>query len=79
MYQKMERTPMLMDQQNNIISSKRTSRSNTIPNFKGYHSAIVMKTTKYSHKNKHGEQWNQIVNPDINPHMYGCLIFYEDP
>ena len=76
-YQKKERTPTLMDQEKNILNSKRTSRGNTIPNFKVYHSAIVKKTTKYSHKNRHGEQWNRIVNPEINAHMYGHLIFYK--
>ena len=45
-YQKKKRTPTLMDQENNIINSKRTSRGNTIPNFKVYHCAIVMKYHK---------------------------------
>ena len=77
-YQKTERYHMLMDQQNNIINSKINSRSNTIPNFKVYHSAIVMNTTKQSLKNRHGEQWNRILNPDINPYMNGHLIFYKE-
>jgi hypothetical protein len=40
----------------NIINSKLTSRGITIPNFKVYHSVIVIKATIYSHKKRHVEQ-----------------------
>jgi hypothetical protein len=36
-----------------IINSKETSRGTTMPNCKVYHSARIIKNTKYSHKNRH--------------------------
>ena len=43
----------------------------TLPNFRQYYKAIVMKTVWYWYENRQTDQWNRVENPDT----FGQLIF----